>query len=462
MGLATFWEAAEPLSGRSLHRRLLAIAGAGIAVALVVAWVIFSLLFERHAQRQLESDLARQGRALVAGLSLGPGEALGLTRTPSDPRFEVPASGLYWRLSCAGRELRSRSLWNGRLQGADEAPSTGWATSRQAGPFEHEVILVERTVAPEAKGCRVRVQVAADRAQLIRQRGAFAGDLGVFLAVLWAVLVAAAWAQVRLGLAPLRVLERALARMQMEPAARLEAGDHPVEVSALVAAINRLAEARSQDLGRARRRAQDLAHGLKTPLTALSLQTQGLEPERRKGFEASLTLLRKAVDGELARAKVLAASVEGGAAEARAVVDRLAPVLQRAHAGSGVRLVNRAGAGVQLPMSETAAFEVLGGLLENALRHARSSVTVSTQVTPDAVRIHILDDGPGIPAERREDALRRGVRLDETVNGQGLGLAIAADLVEAAGGRVVLGDAPGGGLAVGLVFPAAGAAQGGA
>ena len=69
------------------------------------------------------------------------------------------------------------------------------------------------------------------------------------------------------------------------------------------------------------------------------------------------------------------------------------------------------------------------------------------------LRLDIDDDGPGMPESSREEALRRGRRLDETEPGSGLGLAIADELVRLGGGNLQLAEAPMGGLRVSLVLP---------
>ena len=91
-----------------------------------------------------------------------------------------------------------------------------------------------------------------------------------------------------------------------------------------------------------------------------------------------------------------------------------------------------------------------------------SRAEVSLAVTPKSVRITVEDDGPGIPADQREEALKPFTRLDPARNqdrgqGVGLGLAIAADILRSHGGSLRLGDgARLGGLSVGLVLPGCG------
>ncbi len=97
---------------------------------------------------------------------------------------------------------------------------------------------------------------------------------------------------------------------------------------------------------------------------------------------------------------------------------------------------------------------MLGNVLDNACKWARSRVAVHTTSGATGVRVIVDDDGPGLAADLRQTVLRRGVRADEAAPGSGLGLAIVRDLAELYGGAVALSAAPLGGLRVELTLPA--------
>ncbi|GAA0617052.1 sensor histidine kinase [Brevundimonas kwangchunensis] len=437
------------IRARSLGLRLLAFAGAAIGAALAVAWLVLGLLFERHLERQLQVELERHGLSLIAALSLDPDGKPVLTARPFDPRFDRPASGLYWRISAPAGELRSRSLWDGGLPDGKAPPATGWGVREGRGPYEPRVVTAVRDIQPDAGGPQVVIEVSADQRPVQAARAAFGLESAIFLAVLWLVLAVAAAVQVRLGLRPLDEVRRELEGMRRSPGARLS-DRHPVEIRPLTAAVNDLADARAADVERARRRARDLAHALKTPLTALRLQIDGLEPKRAKALAHSLSLVSGAVDGELART----GAEETTGVPAAVLIDRLTAVIARTPEGQALAFDNAVSPDLTLPMHPDAAMEVLGALIENAARFARTVVRIEGEAGVDGVWLSISDDGPGIPEGQRSDALNRGQRLDQRGSGAGLGLAIAADYVEASGGRLTLGEAEAGGLLVRLDWPA--------
>lgn len=434
------------MSRGSLRLRLLLLAAAASALALAAAWIVLTLLFERHAERQTVAELERDGAVLAGALSLSPDGRPRLSRRPSDDRFDIPGGGLYWRAASPAAALQSRSLWDGALPAAATADGH-WAASAGPGPFERRVVLVARRVRPLAAGPPVDIVVAADHAAVTRARDAFAGDLAASLAILWGLLVAAFWAQVRLGLKPLDEVKGALAALEADPAARMDLSRQPLEIRGLGMAVNRLADARSADLRRARGRAQDLAHALKTPLTALDMQVRELPAASREGLETSLALLAQSVRAELARVEA-AAFAGPGRCEALPLVERLAAMLERTRPG-GARLDIEVPEGLILPLAEAPALEVFGALMDNAMRHAAGRVLVEGGGDGGAW-LSVSDDGPGIPPAMRAVALGRGARLDQAAagqgQGQGLGLSIAADIVEASGGELTLGEAALGGL----------------
>lgn len=434
---------------RSLSLRLLLFAGLAIALALGAAWIVLGLLFERHSERQLQTELERHGLVLVAALELDANGRPVLQRQPADPRFDRPASGLYWRVVAPAHELRSRSLWDGELPAMRGATANDWAAANARGPFEAKILAVGRRVRPDANGPEILVEVAADRRPVAAARAAFGQESAIFLVILWAALAIAAWIQVRLGLRPLNRVREELEEMARMPAARLPEGEHPAEIRPLTIAINDFADRRAEDVSRARRRARDLAHAFKTPITALRLQIETLDEQKARDMSHSLSLIAGAVESELARTETVQTGHEVAIS---IVIDRLFAVISRTPDGARLKLRNGLASDLRVPMGMETALEAVGALIDNAARHARTLVKVDGAEDRQAVWITIRDDGPGIPEALRASALDRGVRLDERGSRHGLGLSIAQDFVGASGGTLSLESADEGGLCVRLAW----------
>lgn len=441
---------ASTIFSGSLSLRLLGFAGGTIALALAVAWAVLGIVFERHAERQLEAELERHGLALIAAATIDPLGLPQLEQRPFDPRFERPASGLYWLLAAPGGELRSRSLWDGKIELPENRRGSGWLSSSSAGPFEQSVMIVERTIQPDHGGPKLRIAVAADKTPLNAARAEFERETAIFLAALWGLLALAAWVQVRMGLRPLAAVRDELALMSKAADARLKVPAHPAEIRPLTEAINQVANQRTDDIIRARQQAKNLAHALKTPLTALRLQIEALPPDQARDMMHSLSLVSGAVESELARTGLKEAK---GSTPANRVVERVSEVIRRTPAGQKITLHRQLPSDLRLPMSEETSLELLGALIENATRHAKETVTISGGADQGSIWISIEDDGPGIPEHLRSAALERGGQLDDRSGSHGLGLSIAQDLVNASGGMLTLQDSAKGGLSVRLFWP---------
>lgn len=442
--------------GRSLRWRLLAGAGIAIFVALFVAWIFMMFLFERHLERRLADELRQDGIRIVAGLTVPAGGGLAIEEPPADGRFQTPASGLYWQVSHGGSAVRSPSLWDQALPPPATVRADDWRMRVAPGPFEPRLVLLEREVLPTAGAAPVLVQIGQDAAVLEVANEAFGRELAIFLALLWLVLSAAAWVQVELGLRPLARIRAQLARLQGSPSERLAAAGLS-EVRPLIGAINELADAREHDLERARRRATDLAHGLKTPLSALAAQARRARAEGADGpadgLDKAIDAMRSVVDAELARTRI--ASVRRAVdrpGAVRKVAEKLVSVLERTEAGEALAFTIAIDGGLLAPVAEEDLTELLGAIADNAARFARRQICFDGSDDGGGVLVTVEDDGPGIDDGAIETALMRGERLDES-GGHGLGLAIARELMEATGGSVTLSRSALGGLRVELRWP---------
>ncbi len=435
----------------SLRLRLLAFAGLSILLALAVAGFGQTYLFERHIEQREALSLEAKAVELLGGLRLDVQGRPVADIYPSDNRFSRPAGGLYWQVSTPRGSIHSPSLWDQSLDRPTKAPSADWATRRAAGPYGHGVIIVERIVRPDKTDRDVLVQLAADDDALVVARQEFRRELLASMAFLWIVLMLAAYFQVRLGLLPLARIPDELGRLRRNPGARLPSAEL-AEVRPLFTAINALAEARGADLARARTRASDLAHSLKTPLAAISAQSRRAREagasDAADGIDRAVAATGAALEGELARSRAALSRDADKSATTNVfdVVEGVVAVLERTDAGERIVFDVSIPTDLVVPVVQIDLTEILGALAENAVRHANRRVRIDGFAGPDHVSLEISDDGPGLSEEGLLSATTRGVRLDESGAGHGLGLAIVRDHVEATDGELLFSNGALGGL----------------
>jgi signal transduction histidine kinase len=298
--------------------------------------------------------------------------------------------------------------------------------------------------------------VAVDKRTLVEARNAFATDMLPYLVVMAAVLLVAVWIQVRIGLAPLDSVRRGVTDIRSGTTRRLERA-YPNEVMPLVDEMNGLLEAQEKTIQRARAWTADLAHGLKTPLTVLTADSQRLREAGNSSIADDLDQLaetmRRRVDRELIRARVRSGiETRRVRADAGDAVNRIVRTLKRTPRGAGLEWSVEAPDGADAAILPEDLTELLGNILENATKWASAAISVSVCSGND-ILIKVEDDGPGVAEDQLITLGQRGVRLDEQQQGSGLGLAIARDVAEAYHGVISLDSSPMGGLAVTVRIP---------
>ncbi len=281
---------------------------------------------------------------------------------------------------------------------------------------------------------------------------------GLVLGAVVAVCILAGIAYVRSGLSPIDRLRGRLSAVRGGAEQRV-GGEYPTEVQPLVDDLNALLEHRDQTVRRAIAKAGDLAHALKTPLAVLTHEAEVADAAGQTELAAvmrqQLERMRRQMDYHLAHARAAASGVSSGARCAVvASADGLARTLLRLHADRKLTIQVDVDPGHVARVGREDLDEILGNLLDNACKWARSRVTIGSSAEGATLVIVVDDDGPGLPASMREVVVQRGVRADETAPGSGLGLAIVRDLAELYGGSIALSSSPAGGLRARLQLPA--------
>ena len=285
-----------------------------------------------------------------------------------------------------GPVLRARALWEHRLAHDDPRGSHPDAYET-TGPDGATLYVRERDVRFTASGApqAFRLTVALDHAELEALGDSFRGDAVLALGGIAAALVLGAWLQLSLGLSPLRRLQAELARIQQGRAARLE-GVFPSEIAPLAGSLNALIERQEAGVRKARERAGDLAHGLKTPLAILAAEARRLE---EGGNQASAERLREQIPPDAGPCRT--PSSPGRAAMAPRWPAAASPtpppastaclaLMRRMPRADSLDWRNDLPQGVRLRMDPEDFGEVVGNLLDNARLWARSRVTVSARV----------------------------------------------------------------------------------
>ena len=446
--------------------------------ALAVCWSVFgfaagvlvlSRVFRESAERSFDNRLAAELESVVAVTELDCQGTIVMPQPLLAERFRNPFSGWYWQMSSATSPAkpltRSRSLWDQWLKLDPVATGTvqmGYVT----GPKLQNLRYAERQVslpAPdeteEGQKCtgadaKFRIMVAADLKDVEADVAGFNSTLFWSIGILGATLIGAMVLQVRWGLAPLDQVSKSLANIREGRSDKLE-GPFPAEIEALAEELNALVAHNAEVVARARTHVGNLAHFLKTPLSVLANEVQGVSGPMAETVARQVLTMRRQVDHYLARARTVAsAKVIGARAEIAPVISDLTRALNKIYAPRGIHVEKQCPEGMYFRGDRSDFEEMVGNLLDNACKWAEGEVTVVVSASkPGRLSVLVSDDGPGLTEDQQKRVIERGERLDESKPGSGLGLGIVKEIAALYGGQLTLGRAAAGGLSVQLDLP---------
>jgi signal transduction histidine kinase len=420
----------------------------------VAANFALSALFRGYVERGFDAQLEVLLVAMVAGARVTADDQLVLRDALDHPRFDRPLSGWYWQIgNRQGILFRSRSLWDEVLPRREGSRPGAVSRSTVRGPKDQELRLLEQYVGFPHSGSTFHFAVAADTSTMLEEIATFDQRLKWSLAILGLGLGVAIFLQVRYGLWPIRKLQAQIGDIRSGRTDRLT-GSFPQELTPLVRELNALLEHNAAMVEQARTHAGDLAHALKTPLAVLSAEMQGAADPDHQVMKQEIAKIRRQVDHHLARAQSAAsARALGVRTSVLPVVEGVKRTLERIHVERDIRIsLGEIGPAVFRGQREDLE-EVVGNLVENGCKWARSEVHVAVVQNAGQILLTIDDDGSGLTLSQRAAVQQRGMRLDESAPGSGLGLAIVRDIVAAYGGKFDLEESPIGGLRAKVALP---------
>ena len=276
-----------------------------------------------------------------------------------------------------------------------------------------------------------------------------------FLALLSFGLIVAVFIQVRFGLRPLDKIQSSLSSIRLGKAKFL-GKDFPFEIRPLVREINGLLKHNSEVLIRTRTHVGNLAHALKTPLSVLSNDLKKKNSSLSKNLETQTQKMQSFINHYLSRAKMAASgNVLGNRTKVLPVLEDLRRTLKRIHSDRAIELEIHCKPLYFFRGDRHDLEEMMGNLLDNACKWARSRVWIIVEESSKFLKITIEDDGPGLEAKFIREIFTRGKRFDEKRPGSGLGLSIVKDTITLYGGSVEVRNSKkkGKGLVVSLALP---------
>jgi two-component system sensor histidine kinase PhoQ len=451
---------------QSLRARVLLWVSLALLVLFAITVAGLDAISQNSTELALREELQAQLLGVIAAAEESEDEELSVPEDAAlDARMTLPVSnessvyGVIW--DADGVAIWRSASWSDRDWFVGRLPVPGeriYLDVEAAGlpPLEGLLMGLEwdfhdGSSLPYAFGIAVAQQPYADREANFRRNliGWFFAMAAMMLLVLTVVL--------RYALKPLRRLVTEVGEIE---AGRRQAVTEtlPTELTGLARNLNFLIDSERRRAVRYRNTLDDLAHSLKTPLAAIrALLTDRATTDAdalAHALDREIGRMDQRISYQLRRARASGGTGFGLAPVRLAgIVEDIVRTLDKVYREKQVSCELEIDAGVSFQADPGDLNEIVGNLLDNAYKYCRQRVLVQVCGFVDRVEIVAEDDGPGLPTGAGEAVIERGARADESVPGQGIGLAVVAETVEFYQGRVALGASALGGTEVRVSLP---------
>lgn len=459
------------MRSNSVTARVLLLASAWSSIALVVIAVVISTLYRQGVQRSFTDLLRAQLHNVVNSVTISPDNSFAGSPQLGDLRYSQPDTGWYWVVEPLGNftaaPLVSSSLGvaNIAVPGILDVPFDNryeryYNATDEAG---NDIQVAETEVVLDGDGRAARFRVSGNLKVVEDDVQAFSNSLYLALAVFGVGSLIVNGVAILFSLKPLVRARHALGNIRNGDAEHLE-GDFPREIQPLAEEINALIDGNRRVIERARMQVGNLAHSLKTPIAVLLNEARVMDAQHGELVRTQATAMQAQVQAYLARARI---SAQRGTilarTEAEPALERMVRVMRKLTPDKEFKL-NFAEPNLVFGMEQHDLEEVIGNLLENAARFAKSRVEIAVRhgTNPkgdgdNAQRswlvLTVEDDGKGLDPDQIAEAMKRGRRLDESRPGTGLGLSIVSGVVSEYHGDLKLGRGELGGLKAEMILP---------
>ncbi|MEY8193909.1 MAG: ATP-binding protein [Cycloclasticus sp.] len=419
----------------SIQSRLILSASLVLLCFLGLAGAVLDMAYQNGVQQALHERLQIQLYSMLAEAELNEENQFMMRSALADPRFRQVDSDLYAYVFSNEQQLTWRSPSAVGLQ-IKPLPQLATGVNRYLESRVNEqpsVALHYRAILEGTAGRSREFEfiVIESQQRMNSQVAGFRSVLWQWLGGVAALLILTQFVIIRKSLQPLRLIVNDLESIQQGDSQQL-ANDYSDELKELASMLNKLIVNERTHLKRYRDTLADLAHSLKTPLSVLTgLYTQGkLNTVDIQMLKTQTQQMRQLVDYQLQKAAAKGHQTLAAPLALEPIIQQIINSLNKVYMDKQLTASVNVSTAIKFSAERGDLYELLGNLLDNAYKWADSAVTISVQEQDNSgIKIVIEDDGPGIPAEQLAAVLQRGIRADEAVNGQGIGLAVINELV---------------------------------
>ncbi|WP_417226554.1 ATP-binding protein [Amphritea sp.] len=427
-----------------------------IAVTLILFtlfWVGQSWFLRQMAYDFVANRLSSDAYTVLRAVEMDIGDGWRINADNTSSVYQQPMSGHYFQVSVDGKWFFSRSLWDGQIP-TKAGLDIGQENIRLIQQNDKPTLVYAKTFMKQ--GREIQVILAEDISRIeesLAQLGWLLAGLGIVGLI---ILLALQIFIIRRGLASLTEVKEDILRLKTGDIRQLSPSN-TTEIEPLVTEINYLVQNMELRLQRSRNAVGNLAHAAKTPLTVIDRHIDTLLEEgvaEGSSIKEQSQRLREMIERELTRARIAGAALPGQRIYIGEELEKLTRTLKAIYREKALVFELDISAKSYFPGERDDLVELMGNLLDNASKWATSQIRIKAHMDDHCLELVVEDDGPGIAADKREQLMNRGERLDESTSGHGLGMSIISEIVRQYQGRFTLGSsAQLGGLEVQVMLP---------
>jgi len=443
---------------KSLRARLIVAASVVLAVFILMAGFALDEAFYESAESSLREYLNTQLTLLLASTEVENPDDVDMASRLLETKFSLPSSGLYAIIV----NQKGKVVWKSLSTVSVKIPKplilpVGEQQLNRVALGKEEFFVKSYGINwfTEKQQVQLTFNVITDLAAFNQQISDYRATLWGWLISLATILLLVQIAILVWGLKPLRRVIAELNAIESGKQDRIKQ-TYPTEILRLTDNINGLLEHEHTQQTRYRNALADLAHSLKTPLAVLGSGLDDIGTEKsRETVNEQLQRMNHIISHQLTRAAMVGTSPIHKRLAIEPLIAKLGRALSKVYQDKNIRFDIHIPADLKLRVDEGDFMEVIGNIMENACKFCRQQVHISSVVHNGRARITIADDGPGIEQSQVELILQRGGRVDQAIPGQGIGLSVVVDIVEAYKGTLSVTRSDLGGAAITVDFPAA-------
>lgn len=421
----------------SLKARLVISALLFILVLLPLIGVALNDAFTEQVKSATKNELSAYVYSILAVTEVE-NKQISIPELVLENRFNLIQSGLYAIATTEDASGKQTIVWHSQsFMGMMPPPhftipATGQSAFEQIELAEQPHLIYSFSVsfASQNQNVPVTIRIIKDEREFQQQIDQFNQQLWTWLLILMFVMLVFQLSWLVWTLRPLARFTQELHSVEQGKSMQLSS-QYPTELQAVARQLNILLNTEQTQRKRYRNALADLAHSLKTPLAVIKSQADLSEASSEQ-----VSVISRIIGHQLKRAQTAAAASWHLGIRVDDVAAKLLRTLAKIYREPQINLSGEMADEAVFKGDEADLTEILGNVLDNACKAAKS--TVKLTVTGDAYQLLICieDDGPGISEALQNQIFERGIRADSYHQGNGIGLAIVRDLVDSYNGRI--------------------------